>query len=225
MTEDKYKDYLIKGIEQLKLNFVCNENKVNQLLQYLKLLDKWNKTYNLTAITNIEDMINFHLLDGLSILPYLGNIDKIRDIIDVGSGMGVPGVIIAICYPQFNVTVLDSNSKKTAFLQQVAIELKLKNLIVKCQKVEKYIPLEKFDIVVSRAFAASNVFINLTKHLVKDSGVIIAMKSNKVEIEVLELPRDCIYELINVSIPKIDVSRFLLKMWGFHASKKNNSSS
>lgn len=225
MTKCKLRDDLVSGIEQLKLSAICDESKVEQLLKYLNLLEKWNKTYSLTAITKIQDMVNYHLLDALSILPYLGDIVKLHNIIDIGSGMGVPGVVIAICYPELKVTVLDSNSKKTAFLQQVAIELKINNLIVKCLKVQDYAPLEKFDIVISRAFASSSTFASLTKHLVNASGVLMAMKGNNIDSEISKLPNDCEYEIIKLSIPNFDVSRFLLKMWGFHASKKNNSSS
>nr|MBP9742437.1 16S rRNA (guanine(527)-N(7))-methyltransferase RsmG [Burkholderiales bacterium] len=146
---------LENGIDKLKLEF--KQDTIKLLNQYMALLIKWNKIYSLTAITNEQQIIIYHLLDGLTVMNHL--LPDLHNIIDVGSGMGVPGVIIAICRPDINVWVIDCNSKKTAFLQQAAIELRLKNLHVACTKIEEYQPLVNYDMAISRAFSDASSFL------------------------------------------------------------------
>jgi 16S rRNA (guanine527-N7)-methyltransferase len=192
-----------------KLGLIPDTIKVNQLITYIELLLKWNKVYSLTAITNTQDIITHHMLDGLTVVPYINSYHKI---IDVGSGMGVPGVIIAIWYPEHHVTALDSNSKKTAFLQQVTIELGLNNLHVVTSRVESYIPETKFDMVISRAFADTNRFMNLTKHLLCQNGIFMAMKSEKAMDELNKLPKQYKYDCIDLEMPGIADKRVLVKI-------------
>ena len=194
------------GVHELGL--VVGTDKIDLLLYYIKLLLKWNKVYSLTAITDFEQAITLHLLDGLTVIPHLGDA---RHIIDVGSGMGVPGIVIAICYPDIQVCALDSNHKKTAFLQQVAIELGLTNLQVICCKVEEYKPKHLYDLAISRAFSSSQMFINLTGHLLLDSGVWLLMKSKRVEAE-LDKISSYNYNLIPLRIPGCIDERYLLKI-------------
>ncbi|MFN7093835.1 MAG: 16S rRNA (guanine(527)-N(7))-methyltransferase RsmG [Burkholderiales bacterium] len=197
---------LASGI--LELGLELNEGKLLQLITYTQLLLKWNKVYSLTTITNTERIIKYHLLDGLTVIPHLA---ASTSLIDIGSGMGVPGVIIAIWCPELSVTVLDSNQKKAAFLQQVAIELGLTNLTVINQRVEQYKPEAKFDLAISRAFANSHLFLQLAKHLLKPGGTILAMKSQKVQAELAELVEyKC--RVIPVTIPGSLDARYLLEI-------------
>ena len=199
------RELLEYGVKQLGLT--PEAIKINKLLKYTELLLKWNKVYSLTAITNTRQIVTHHLLDGLTVIPHLSAYDRI---IDVGSGMGVPGIIIASWYPNCLVTVLDSNNKKTAFLQQVAIELGLTNLDVVTARVESYKPLTPFDLVISRAFADTSLFVNLTKHLLQQNGVFMAMKSEKAMDELNKLPRQYKYDCIDVEIPGITDKRILV---------------
>ncbi|MDQ5921655.1 MAG: rRNA (guanine527-N7)-methyltransferase [Pseudomonadota bacterium] len=235
---------LYQGIVQLKL--ILDSYQVGQLKQYVDLLLKWNKTYSLTAISGKEQIIIYHLLDGLTIIEYINDIiaeislqstlptsTKHINVIDVGSGMGVPGVIIAICCPETSVYVIDCSNKKTAFLQQVAIELGLKNLHVVCCKIEDYQPedyledyntslssslnkLESntlvYNLAVSRAFTNTSLFIEKTKHLNLDA--IILMKSANVhqEIEAIKDKYPHTYNLIEVKLLDNDDKRYLLKI-------------
>ncbi|MCC2626025.1 MAG: rRNA ((527)-N(7))-methyltransferase RsmG [Burkholderiales bacterium] len=198
MTHEQTK-LLINGINELGLT--PDEEKVDQLIAYTGLLQKWNKVYSLTAIVQTKHIITHHLLDGLTVAPY---VTEAANIIDVGSGMGVPGVVLGIWYPTIRFTLLDSSQKKCTFLKQVAIELNLTNIDVVCSRVEEYIPKQKFDVIISRAFANTRLFIDLTYHLLADGGYFLAMKS-KVDEKVI----NC--EQIKVKIPGVDDERILLK--------------
>lgn len=197
---------LLNGI--LELGLIPDINKINLLLQYVKLLLKWNKTYSLTAITKFEQIIILHLLDGLTVIPHLGDAKRI---IDVGSGMGVPGVIIAIWCPDVQVYALDSNHKKTAFLQQLAIELGLSNFKVICSKVENHMPHSLYDLAISRAFTSSDMFIKLTAHLLSKHGLWLLMKSQKVQHE-LDNVTQYRHSLTQLSLPGCLDKRYLLKI-------------
>ena len=198
MTNEQI-ELLTNGIKDLGL--IPDEKKVGQLIDYTKLLQKWNKVYSLTAITKTEHIITHHLLDGLTVAPYIAEAQRV---IDVGSGMGVPGIVLAVWNPRMQVILLDSNQKKCTFLKQVVIELGLKNVDVVCARVEEYTLAQKFNIVISRAFASGQLFIQLTRHLLADDGYFLAMKSKIDEIVV-----NC--EQIKVKIPGIDDERVLLK--------------
>ncbi len=192
----------------LELGLVPEQDKIDLLLQYVRLLLKWNKTYSLTAITNFEQITTLHLLDGLTVIPYLSNA---KSVVDVGSGMGVPGVIIAIWCPDVQVYALDSNHKKTAFLQQVAIELGLSNFKIICSKVENYIPDSLYDLAISRAFTSSRMFIDLTVHLLSKNGSWLLMKSQKVQSE-LDTVTQYRHSLIQLNLPGCLDKRYLLKI-------------
>lgn len=176
-------------------------------MAYLAALIKWNKTYNLTAITAPDQMVTDHILDALTVLPYVA---ESRRLIDVGTGGGIPGMILAICLPETAVTLLDSNSKKTTFLRQAVIELGLGNVnVVHCRA--ESLKEVGFDAIVSRAFSAVSSFVTLTSHLVADNGKWYAMKGNLQENEIAELgPAYSIAETVRLTVPGSEANRHLL---------------
>ena len=146
-----------------------------QLLQYLALLEKWNRTYNLTAIRDPLEMVSHHLLDSLAVIPHLPMPQAGATLADVGSGAGLPGIPLAIARPQWQIALNDSNQKKAAFLRQAAIELGLANAAVHEGRVESWRPAARFAVVISRAFAELADFIAHCRHLVAPGGVLAAM--------------------------------------------------
>lgn len=177
---------LIEGAQQLGV--ILTEQQQQQLLQYLGLLIKWNKAYNLTAVRNPDEMVSRHLLDSLSVVQYVepyGN-----DWLDVGSGGGMPGVPLAIIFPERKFTLLDSNGKKTRFLTQVKLELNLDNLEVIHNRVEAFTPARAFSGIISRAFSSLADFTNWTRHLGDTNSHWLAMKGVHPDDELQALPED-----------------------------------
>jgi 16S rRNA (guanine527-N7)-methyltransferase len=158
-----------------------------KLLAYVALLDKWNRTHNLTAIREPERTVTHHLLDALATLPHLPEAATLR-LIDVGSGGGLPGVPLAIARPQWRVTLLDSNRKKAAFLRQATAEVALANVAVAAMRAEDYIPDTPFDVAISRAFADLGEFAAAARHLVRPGGYLFAMKGVYPREELKALP-------------------------------------
>ena len=180
-----------------------------KLLAYVALLYKWNKTYSLTALREQEKAVSHHLLDSLSILPFVPN----GSLLDVGSGGGMPGIPLAIVRPKQRVTLLDSNSKKSAFLQQAAIELGLSNISVHGGRVEQYHPAVGFAAITSRAFAELGDFVGLTRHLLAPEGVWLAMKGVWPHDEISRLPADVRVEAVHaLPVPGVDGERHLVVM-------------
>lgn len=177
---------LIQGAKQL--NVALTEQQQAQLLQYLGLLIKWNKAYNLTAVRNPDEMVSRHLLDSLSVVEYVAPYGD--SWLDVGSGGGMPGVPLAILFPDRKFTLLDSNGKKTRFLTQVKLELKLDNLEVIHSRVETFTPEQPFSGIVSRAFSALEDFTNWTRHLGDLKTHWLAMKGVHPDDELQALPDD-----------------------------------
>lgn len=173
---------LAAGAEELGLELQASQRK--QLLTYIRLLAKWNEVYNLTAIRDEHDMLRHHLLDSLSMVPHVSG-DRF---LDVGSGAGLPGIPAAIARPEWSVTLLDSNQKKAAFLQQVVIELELQNAVVRSTRVETWHPDERFDVIASRAFSELAEFVERTQHLLAARGVFAAMKGAYPQAEIERLP-------------------------------------
>ncbi|HQS59014.1 MAG: 16S rRNA (guanine(527)-N(7))-methyltransferase RsmG [Gallionellales bacterium 35-53-114] len=195
---------LSTGVTRLGLEL--GQETQQKLLDYLALLQKWNKVYNLTAIRNAEQMVSHHLLDSLSVLPHLWP----GRWLDVGCGAGLPGLVLAIAQPQWHFTLLDSNSKKTSFVQQAAIDLGLKNVSVCCARVEEMQATEKFDGIISRAFAETADFVKLTRHLLADNGCWAAMKGTP-EQELQRLPGDVVVErIIPLTVSELDAARCLV---------------
>lgn len=153
------------------------------LLNYLHLLQKWNAAYNLTAIKDFDDMISKHALDSLAILPWLHG----TRLLDVGTGAGLPGIPLAIAKPALHFTLLDSNGKKTRFLNEVKRQLDLKNVEIVQSRVENYHSKIKFDTIISRAFSNLDQMIHWTSHLQSHNGIWLAMKGQRPDHELSQL--------------------------------------
>lgn len=186
MVTPQHAQELSTGARQLGVEL--SEAQHAQLLAYLALLIKWNKAYNLTAVRNPDEMVSRHLLDSLSVMPFIHS-DTERWL-DVGSGGGMPGIPLAILHPHKQVTVLDSNGKKTRFLTQVKLELKLDNLQVTHSRVEAFQPEQPFSGIVSRAFSSMENFTNWTRHLGDAQTQWLAMKGLHPADELVALPAD-----------------------------------
>ena len=165
---------LDRGLAELA--FELPHEAAGRLLRYLALLEKWNRTYNLTAIRDPLEMVSHHLLDSLSVLPHLPMPHAGATLADVGSGAGLPGIPLAIARPDWQVTLNDSSSKKAAFLRQAAIELGLANITVHEGRVEAWQPAVKFAVAITRAFAELADFVARCRHLVAQGGWLAAMK-------------------------------------------------
>lgn len=196
---------LSQGLVKMQLNLEPSQQA--QLLQYLQLLQKWNKAYNLTAVRDVDQMVIRHLLDSLSLKPYI----DASPILDVGTGAGLPGIPLAICLPHLSFVLLDSNSKKTRFLNQVKIELGLDNIQVIHSRVEDYQADEAFKIITSRAFAALNTILERTQHLVVSSTRILAMKGKEEDVELLAGFEK--YNEYSLNVAFLDEERRLVEVW------------
>ena len=180
---------------------------LEQLASYLHLLVKWNRVYNLTAIRDEAKMVSHHVLDSLAVVNHLPD----GNILDVGSGAGLPGIPIAISCPGRTITLLDSNHKKSAFLKQAIAELGLTTTQAVTARVEAYRPLETFKIVISRAFSDLADFVKLAGHLCAVDGVMIAMKGLHPDDEVAQLPASWkVDKTLRLEIPQLDASRHLV---------------
>jgi 16S rRNA (guanine527-N7)-methyltransferase len=188
------------------LNLTLESSAIQSLLDFIALIEKWNKAYNLTAIRKKEEMIGLHLLDSLAILPHLHG----SRIIDIGTGAGLPGIPLAICCPERKFTLLDCNAKKTRFVQQAVLELKLKNVTVCHQRVEDYPSDQGFDAILTRAFASLPDIIALTAHLLAENGVLLAMKSQQATAELAQVTAQT--SLIPINVPGIAAERCLIQV-------------
>jgi 16S rRNA (guanine527-N7)-methyltransferase len=188
--------------------------QIDALLAYLALIQKWNKVYNLTAIRDPAEMLTYHLLDSLAILAPLIRQTKGASInmLDVGAGAGLPGVVIAICCPEIHVTCVDAVAKKMAFVQQVATELKLPNLQALHARVETL--TQKYDVITSRAFATLLDFVTGSRAALKpDKGVWLAMKAKDTGVEIAELPADvAVFHVEQLTVPGLDAERCIVWM-------------
>ena len=172
----------------LELGVELSAQQHEQLLDYLALLIKWNKAYNLTAVRDPNEMVSRHLLDSLSVVPFVSEAGD--NWLDVGSGGGMPGIPLAILFPERQFTLLDSNGKKTRFLTQVKLELKLANLQVIHSRVEAFTPAVPFSGICSRAFSSLEDFSNWTRHLGDGNTQWLAMKGVHPDDELQALPAD-----------------------------------
>jgi len=180
--------------------------------RYLALLAKWNRTYNLTAIRDPEQMVTHHVLDALAVLPHLPETQRLR-VLDVGSGGGVPGLPLAIARPGWTVVLLDSNHKKGAFLQQAAIELALTNVEVVTARVEHYVPAAPFDVVISRAFSDLAAFAEVSARHLAPGGRLFAMKGVHPGEEIAQLPEGMrVIAAPALAVPGLDAQRHLVVM-------------
>jgi len=200
----KLAEELQSGIEQMGI--ALNVKAQNKLLDYLALLHKWNKVYNLTAIRDPQKMVSHHLLDSLSVLRHLWQ----GRWLDVGCGAGLPGMVLAIAQPDWHFTMLDSNSKKTSFVQQAIIDLELPNASVLCARVEEWQPAERFDGIISRAYTELGGFLRSTRHLMAEHGRWAAMKGSP-EQELAGIPDGCAVDrVIPLQVPGLHAARSLI---------------
>ncbi len=191
---------LIDGMQ--KLGMVTDNASV--IMAYLQLLQKWNQTYNLTAIDQLDEMITHHALDALAVVSY---VEGMR-VIDVGTGGGIPGFLIAIMCAQKHVVLVDAVGKKARFMRQVKRELQIQNVEIVHARVEKYSPDKKFDVVISRAFSDISQFLNLTSHLGDENCQYLAMKGPKPE----ELDSELAFRETacwDITVPFLNVARKL----------------
>lgn len=180
---DIYQQTLLSGVAQLGLS--VDEQAVNKLLAYHRLLIKWNKTYNLTAVRNPLHMVGRHLLDSLSLVPHIQG----RRFIDVGTGAGLPGIVLAIVFPEYSFDLLDSNGKKTRFLTQAVAQLGLGNVRVHQCRVEQFLPGQPYEGVVTRAFSTLADMVQCCSHLLAQHGKFYAMKGIYPAQELSELEK------------------------------------
>ena len=201
---------LVAGLSALELD--ADIEAQAKLPQYIALLDKWNRTHNLTAIRDPAQMVTHHLLDSLAVLAHLPKQSRLR-VLDIGSGGGLPGIPLAIAKPEWHFVLLDSNHKKAAFLRQAAIELDLANVEVRAERAQDYEVELLFDVVISRAFSDLATFAALARRLVAPEGRIVAMKGVFPHEELEQLPPDVLVaEVAAVRVPGLDVQRHLVIM-------------
>ena len=187
------------GLAELRLTLPDTARA--QLMDYVTLLEKWNRTYNLTAIHAPLEVVSHHLLDSLAVVPHLP-LPAEGALADVGAGAGLPGIPIALARPQWRVTLNDSSEKKLAFLRQAVIELELSNVTLHAGRVEQWTPQPKFALVISRAFARLDEFRSRCAHLVASGGVLAAMTGAAPQAG------DC--RVIALQVPLLDAQRHLV---------------
>lgn len=196
---------LTAGARTLKVRTAAEARAA--MIDYLKQLEAWNGTYNLTAVRRPEDMVVRHLLDSLSTLPYVVG----DEIADVGSGAGLPGIPLALARPGKRMTLVESNGKKAAFLRHVVRALSLGNVSVVQQRVEDYKPARGYDTVVCRAFATANAAVHLAGHLCRPGGRMVLMKGRDPASELQDLPAGFrVAEVAPVTIPGLDAERHIV---------------
>ena len=200
---------LRQGLAALGLDL--DPHQVDQLLRYMDLIQKWNKVYNLTSVRDPADMLTHHLLDSLAVVgPLLGQVrGRSLRLLDVGSGAGLPGVVIAICCPHITVHCVDTVAKKSAFVQQAAAALQLPNLRGVHARVENL--HETYDVISSRAFASLADFVNWSGAALAQDGIWMAMKGKHPAREIEALPPTvAVFHVEPLNVPGLDAERCLL---------------
>ncbi len=195
------------------LGLVLSDAQIQHLLDYAALIQKWNKVYNLTALRDPADMLTHHLLDSLTAIAPLRRHTQGQPIrvLDVGSGGGLPGVVLAICMPELNVSCVDTVAKKAAFVQQVAVSLKLPNLRGLHARVESL--TDPYQVICSRAFASLPDFVTWSRSALAEGGVWMAMKGKHPQGEIDALPVDVqVFHVEPLTVPGLDVERCMVWM-------------
>ena len=211
--DPQLRQLICTGADALSLSLT--DARADQLTRYVELLFKWNKAYNLTAIRDPKEMVSRHIIDSLSIVPHISG----ENILDVGSGPGLPGIVLAVMFPDKQFTTLDSNGKKTRFMTQAKWELKLDNLQVVNSRVESFSPDQLFDGITSRAFSSLKDMVEGTKHLLSPSGVYLAMKGLYPEEELKHLTDSFDTELVGtkpLNVPGTEGDRHLVILRNRH---------
>ena len=202
MLDDKAQ--LEKGMQIL--GFENTPQIISKLLIYKELLIKWNNSFNLTSVTN-KEIVTHHFLDCLAVIPFI----KSSTLLDVGTGAGLPGIVIAIVNPDIKVSLVDKVGKKINFIKRIIAELEIKNIEPYHDRVELLTSEEKYDGVISRAFSNMEVFIKSTKHLIKRQGVWYGMKSKKIlDDEMIGINDPWVIEKLDV--PFLRAERYLVKV-------------
>lgn len=211
---------LREGIDTLSLE--VNEQQQQQLLKYIDLLLHWNKAYNLTAIRDPKQMVIKHLLDSLAVIPVIDLPESVSPMLDVGSGAGIPGIPLAIVKPDWQITCLDSNGKKTRFIQQALMELGLRGeqdqprVNVIQSRIEEYQSEHKYNTIISRAFSELMSMVSGCKHLLADRGRLLAMKGLCPDDELATLEKECGQEwtvtLKSITVPFLSEARHLVEL-------------
>jgi len=215
-AESQLADILEAGMQNMGVDYTSLQR--DQLLAYLKLLISWNKAYNLTAIRDPAQMIALHLLDSLTVLPHVTG----EHLIDVGTGAGLPGIPLAIIYPDKQFTLLDSNGKKTRFLFQVRCHLGLTNVTEIQSRVEQHQPRECYDAVLSRAFTSIADMVDKCHHLLAAQGVFLAMKGKFPQSELSEVAKDYKVETSHtLQVPGVEGERHLIVIGRCHQRNDN----
>ena len=199
------------GVQALGLSL--SDEQIQRLLDYVALIQKWNKVYNLTALRDPADMLTHHLLDSLTAVTPLHQHTQgqATRVLDVGSGGGLPGVVLAICMPELNVSCVDTVAKKAAFVQQVAVSLKLPNLRGIHARVESL--TDPYQVICSRAFASLPDFVTWSRSALAEGGVWMAMKGKHPQDEIAALPADVkVFHVEPLTVPGLDVVRCMVWM-------------
>ncbi|OHU84769.1 MULTISPECIES: 16S rRNA (guanine(527)-N(7))-methyltransferase RsmG [Pseudoalteromonas] len=186
---------------------VLSDHQQQQLVQYVELLDKWNKAYNLTSVRDPQEMMVKHIMDSLVVAPHLSG----KQYIDVGTGPGLPGIVLAIALPDTQFVLLDSLGKRVRFLMQVKHALGLDNVTPVQSRVEEYQPSVKLDGVLSRAFASLQDMVDWCEHLIDQSGLFLALKGQFPAQELEQLPAGVtLQQDIHLTVPELDAERHLI---------------
>jgi len=191
------------------MGLTANNLPLRAYLSYIDLLAQWNIAYNLTAVRDPEKMLAYHVLDSLSILPFIQR----GTCLDIGTGAGLSGIILALARPDTHWVLLDGNSKKTRFVQQAVLTLNLKNIDVTCSRIEKYKPETRFSTIVSRAFTSLVTFFKCSHHLLAPGGSLLAMKGPEIKEELLDLTVEGVStEVTSLGVPGVAGGRTLVRI-------------
>ncbi|PCI77434.1 MAG: 16S rRNA (guanine(527)-N(7))-methyltransferase RsmG [SAR86 cluster bacterium] len=204
---DSIREELQRGISSLSLN--CNEEMLSSLLAYIDLLKKWNSAYNLLGGNELASLVSRHILDSLSVDPYLeGNL-----IVDIGAGAGLPGIPLAILNPEKNFVLIDSNGKKTRFMFQAKVQLGLNNISIENCRIEHYQSIQQIDMVMCRAFSTLADALTMLQPIFSSECKLLAMKGHYPEDEISRLPDG--FELsksIKIDVPGSESQRHLIEV-------------
>lgn len=197
---------IVQGLDTLGITY--GESAISKLVEYLDLLSEWNKTHNLTAVDDIDEMLGVHIFDSASIKPYM----KGATLLDVGSGAGLPGMVLAILSPALEVVSVEARNKKAQFQMFAANKLQLKNFSVLNIRVEDYEPKDKFAMVTARAFSSLENLVELSKQVVAPNGCWLAMKGTfpEEELKALKKKKNIKFDTFALKVPELDAQRNLV---------------
>ena len=205
MSEEQLEQRIKHGLDALDISY--GEDAIARLAEFMYLLREWNKTHNLTAVDDIEEMLSIHIFDSASIKPYVKGVS----LLDVGSGAGLPGMVLAILSPALQVTSVEARNKKAQFQMFAANKLKLKNFTVENVRIEEYKPKEKFGMVTSRAFSSIENFVEGSKQAIAPNGRWLAMKGVFPEEELKILKKKSLkFDTFALTVPELDAQRNLV---------------